>query len=355
MTRINRILIALLGVCLIAAGLSHQKAAAQSTSLTQAGNYPDHIMIQPKYSTGKKRIRCRILDYTGVVVTVHLMEGDIRKTYATSEVTRVETPQTEQHRSGLKLLEAGEIQKAEEQLLEAYRLDPREWVKREILSYLVRAALQRGDYVTAATRMEKIFASDEHTHHLELLPSVWTTKVLNPGQIRNGAELLVSDSDISQFVGASILLEQPGFEETAKTALLEIQTSGHRRLQLLAEAQLWRLEFSKNDLPVYTIEKWKRHIERLPTELRGGPYFLLARAYQFKLLRDDAALTYLRIPVLYDHDRLLAAEASLAAADVLRSGGRQQESISVYRELTTRFQGTEAARKADAILKSVAQ
>jgi tetratricopeptide (TPR) repeat protein len=354
-TPANQKFLVFLSVCLFLMKSMSPHAAAQNSSLTQAGNYPDHIMIQPKYSTGKKRIRCRILDYTGAVVTVHLMEGDTRKTYATSEVTRVETPQSAQHRKGLTLLDAGEIPQAEEQLLEAYRLDPREWVQREILAHLVRAALQRGDYVTAATRIEKIFSSDEHTQHLELLPAIWTTKVLNPSQIRNGAELLVSDSDIAQFVGASILLEQSGFEETAKTALLTIQTSGHRRLKLLAEAQLWRLEFANSEFPVYTIDKWKRHIERLPTELRGGPYFLLARAYQFKLLRDDAALTYLRIPVLYDHDRLLAAEASLAAADVLRSGGRNQESLTIYRELVARYQGTEAARKADAILKSFAE
>ena len=98
----------------------------QSTSLTQAGNYPDHILVQPRLSPGKKRIRCRIIDYTGAVVTVREVDANANKTYATSEVTRVETPQSRQHQTGLKRLAEGDIAAAEESLLEALTLDPRE-------------------------------------------------------------------------------------------------------------------------------------------------------------------------------------------------------------------------------------
>lgn len=325
----------------------------QSSSLTQAGNYPDHILVQPRLSTGKKRIRCRIIDYTGAVITVREVDANANKTYATSEVTRVETPQSQQHQAGLELLSEGKIREAEENLLEALTLDPREWVKREILSNLVRAALHRGDYVTAATRMDRIFTSDQTTHHLELLPAAWTEKVLTKAQTRNAAELIGNQSQIERLVAASILLFQSGFEETSRQTLLELKTTGHRRLQPIAEAQLWRLELKENDLAVFTIEQWERHIERLPTPERGGPYYLLASAYDFKLLRDEAALTYLRIPVLYPHDRLLAAQSLLSAAEMLRAAGRGQESITIYRELTAHYRGTDAARKADALLQSL--
>ncbi|MBD3676606.1 MAG: hypothetical protein HUJ26_24100 [Planctomycetaceae bacterium] len=330
-------------------------AWGQSSAVTQEGNYPDQILVQPRLSTGKKRIRCRIIDYTGEAVTVREVDANANKTYATSEVTRVETPQSRQQQDGLKLLAAGEASAAEAKLLEALTLDPREWVKREILADLVRAALFRGDYVTAATRMDRIFASDETTHHLELLPAVWTEKVLTKSQIRSAADLIGGESQIERLVAASILLFQPGFEETSKQILLEFKNTGHRRLQPLAESQLWRLELKAKDLSVFTIEQWQRHIERLPTRERGGPYYLLAQAYDFKLLRDEAALTYLRIPVLYPHDRLLSAQSLLSAAEVLRSAGRGQESITIYRELVARYQGTDAAGKADAVLKSLAE
>ena len=329
------------------------EAFAQTDALSHPGNYPDRIIVQPRYSTGKKGIRCRVVDYTGTSVIVREMDANSNSHFPTSEVTRVETPQVTPHRDGLQLLSEGQSGEAEEKLKEALRIESREWVRREILAILVRVALEKGDYVTAATRLEMIYLSDKSTHHLELLPAVWSKAVLSPAQIRNANDLTLGETGITRLVGASILLFQPGFETSAKQALLKITQQGDKRLQPLAEAQLWRLELEAEEVSAFKLDSWRRHVDRLDTELRGGPYFLLAEAYRSKYLRDEAVLTYLRIPVLYDHDRLLAAEACLAAADVLQTQGRYAEAVAMYRELIGRFQETEAARKADAILKSM--
>jgi signal peptidase II len=330
-------------------------ASAQTDALSHPENFPDRVIVQPRYSTGKKGIRCRVIDYTGTSVIVRQIDANTDSHFPTSQVTRVETPQVKPHREGLQLLAEGETAAAEEKLKEALRIESREWVRREILAVLVRAALSRGDYVTAATRLEMIYLSDKSTHHLELLPAVWSRAVLTPEQIRNANELAIGETDVMQLVGASILLFEPGFETSSKKTLLRISQSGDTRLQPLAEAQLWRLELEEKEVSAFKLDSWRRHVERLPASLRGGPYFLLAEAYRFKILRDEAALTYLRIPVLYDHDRLLAAEACLAAADVFQRQGRLTEAVAMYRELLARYQGTEASRKADAVLKSMTE
>jgi tetratricopeptide (TPR) repeat protein len=264
---------------------------------------------------------------------------------------RVETPQSEPHRQGLQLLAAGQIEDADHLLREALNRETREWVRREILADLVRASLWKGDYAGASVRFGLLYSSDPLTRHFGLIPAAWSEKTVDDGQRRAASSLVVESSPVSQLVGASILLVGSDHEELAKDTLKALAGGNDRNIRQLAEAQLWRLNVRDQNVAAYELERWQRHVESLSENMRGGPYYVLGRGYRSKLLRDQAALAMLRLPILYPHDRPLAARASIEAGEILQSQGRTSEAISALREAVVRFPETIAAQEARSILE----
>lgn len=318
---------------------------------TSLGNYPDRVTIQPRNSSGTKVLRCRVLDYTGRTITLLDSSQVNQSVYSSEEVLRVEIPQSEPHREGLKLLAAGQIDDADRLLREALNRETREWVRREILADLVRASLWKGDYAGASTRFGLLYSSDPLTRHFGLIPAAWSETTVDDGQRHAASSLVVESSPISQLVGASILLVGSDHEELAKDTLKALAGGNDRNIRQLAEAQLWRLNVRDQNVAAHELERWQRHVESLSENMRGGPYYVLGRGYRSKLLRDQAALAMLRLPILYPHDRPLAARASVEAGEILQSQGRTSEAISALREAVVRFPETIAAQEARLIFE----
>jgi hypothetical protein len=67
--------------------------------------------------------------------------------------------------------------------------------------------------------------------------------------------------------------------------------------------------------------------------VRAGPYYALGRAFAHHKQSDDAALSLLRVPILYPEDRPLAAAALLEAGRALEQTLDRESTIRVYREL----------------------
>ena len=80
--------------------------------------------------------------------------------------------------------------------------------------------------------------------------------------------------------------------------------------------------------------------------LRGGPYFLLGSALAQQGRHPDAALALMRVPILHPHQRQLAAEALLAAAESLRQAGQLEQSRICLRELLRDHPKSQAAAAA---------
>jgi len=210
----------------------------------------------------------------------------------------------------------------------------------------VQAHLATGDYIGAAQRFQAIIAGDPQSRHYRMIPLVWSPQLVQESQIQPAYELLTHGNVYLRFTAASVLLEEPSFGALAQAEMGKLKRSTDPRVAYLAAAQLWRLSIAQRDVSAFGIERWRKEIQGLPAELRGGPYFLLGRGLQLKLLREDAALTMLRVPILFDHDRELAALASLEAATALQQHGRVVDAEILFRELITRFDGTSAAKQA---------
>ena len=98
------------------------------------------------------------------------------------------------------------------------------------------------------------------------------------------------------------------------------------------------------------IKPWSTAIDRMPASLRGGPYYLLGQLLAQEKQYDDAAIAFLRLPIMHPHDRTLAAESLLAAAEVLTASGDREQATICLQELVRDHADSAAAAAAKTML-----
>jgi TolA-binding protein len=84
----------------------------------------------------------------------------------------------------------------------------------------------------------------------------------------------------------------------------------------------------------------------MPAPLRAGPYLVLGRALSRSGQSESAALTLLRVPILYRQHYLLAADGLLAAGRELENLQRHDQALGLYAELVREYPATDAAAEA---------
>ncbi|MGH7127635.1 MAG: tetratricopeptide repeat protein, partial [Planctomycetaceae bacterium] len=164
---------------------------------------------------------------------------------------------------------------------------------------------------------------------------------------------LERSTDADRLLAASVLLEDPQLGDDAETALQRLSASTNESVRLLARTQLWRVRLREGELTRGEPAQWQAQIDTMPEDLRGGPYFLLAQAYERRREDDRAAAAFLWLPVVSPHDHHLAARACVEAADALVRTGRKTEAVTLYREAVFRYRDTVSAVKADEILTTL--
>lgn len=329
---------------------------AIATGVAPAQEPPlDKVVLQLKGSSSRIALSCTVLDYTGEKITVRTKQGSLVRSYDRDEVVEVSTPQTENHVKGLVYFAQGEIDRAVAAFERALIEETRGWVRRDILALLVRCALRRGDYATAGSRFLAVWESDPTTRHFRLIPLTWSPRPLDAGLRNEALGWLVRQDEAARLMAASHLLGDTRHGPRAEHELDELSSSTDRRIRLLARAQVWRLKAREggDELTPTELKRWHSRIEDLPEELRGGPYYVLGRGHLARKEYDRAAMALLWVPLVYDHDTLLAARACLEAADCLARIGRTGQAASLYREVTTRFAGTPYAEEAASLLTSI--
>jgi hypothetical protein len=300
-------------------------------------------------------VRGEIVDYTGEVLKIRLKADSAVKVFPASEVLEVETPQTEWQRRGLQLLAQHDAVHARDELLFALDKEERSWVRRQILAALVRCALHEGDYVQAGTRFLALQKSDPKTRDFKLIPLVWAPQEVT-GALREEAQTwLQSSSETAKLMGASFLFEDPKFHVLALATLKDLSTSTDRRLQMLAQAQVWRSRLSSTEISRIELQRWQIRIEWMEPGLRGGPYYLLGRGYLARREYEKGAMALLWIPLVHDDDPLLAARACLRAADALALIGERAAANNLYYEVAQRYAWTPFAQEARGNLQRPAE
>ena len=336
-------------------GLVLAVAAMSGQTLSAQDQLPDKVILRSEDGSGRTTLSCRIVDYTGEAISIERKPRGRVLRYRASQVVEVQTPQTAAHVRALQDFKANRIEQARAGFEDALPEEERRWVRREILAMLVRCALHRGDYGLAGSRFLFLVRSDPHTRHFKLIPLVWAPHEMTADLQNEARAWLAGSSEAVRLIGASLLLGGAAHGKAAQSELDQLATSADPRVRQLARAQRWRLELRAEDPSKLDIERWQSDIEEMPEDLRGGPYYVLGRAYLRRFRPDLAAMALLWLPLVYDHDRYLAARACLEAADALSRHGQKTEATNLYREVTTRFRDTPYAQEAASVLKNSSQ
>lgn len=297
----------------------------------------DKIEVRPDHHVGQATLPCTILDFTQSNIKVKLLPSGFVRTYPSSQIVKVHTPQTEQHQQGLEQLQNGEYEKAINSFTEALNIENRSWVRREILALMIKAALNQGDDLKAALRFQIMVENEPDSRSYDLIPLDWSVKeTLSP--VRSAARGWLTDKDeLKQLMGASVLLTAPDYQAQAEAAMRSLATSTNVNIQQLARAQLWRLRLREGDVSLMELHRWERNLHQVPEHLRAGPYFLLGLGYAMLERHGQAAASFLWIPLAYDSNPQLSAMANLKAADSLRALGQTANALRLYQETVARY------------------
>lgn len=310
----------------------------------------DRVTIRTETGVGNIIISGQVVDWTGDKIQIQ-SGGDLRQ-FDAAQVVDVQTVRLEKHVEGQKKLAAGQPDEANTSLREALAHEPRQWMRREILADLVKTDLARGDRASAATHFLSLIESDEATTYFDLIPLDWSTAPPEPKTVSPFRAWLESgNDDVRRLIGASALLFDPDQGALAVEVLNQLAVTTDRRVFTLARAQLWRRQVAKGDVPQAEIDRWISRMEEIPEKLRGGPHFLVGRAWSEVGNPERAASEFLWLPLVYDGDPRLTAEATVAAARELEKIGRTADAVVLYRETRSRFPYAPATQEATAALE----
>ena len=95
------------------------------------------------------------------------------------------------------------------------------------------------------------------------------------------------------------------------------------------------------------LNRWESTIEDLPEELRSGGYFVLGQAFRRQQEPERAANALLWLPMVFDADRHLAAQACFDAAEQIESIGDTAQATNLYSEIVFRFGDTPLSERAE--------
>jgi TolA-binding protein len=135
------------------------------------------------------------------------------------------------------------------------------------------------------------------------------------------------------------------------TTLEQLAASKEAHVALLASAQLWRTRVVTATADDVT--QWRERLERMPSELRAGPYFLVGQALARLGQPQESAIAFMRVAILYPEQRQLSAEALTQAGRQLQSLGETKQAAALFREVLLKFADTPSAAVAQARLDAL--
>lgn len=303
----------------------------------------DKVVIRDERSGRNIAYRCHILDYTGKSILLRFRSNNSRS-FPAKLIVEIDSPKTKPHLDGMAAYAGEEYRTARTFLERALTTESRTWMRREILASLVRCEYHLGNYPDVASRFLSIASSDPSTQHFYLIPLKWSNSLDLPALKREAKRWISDRQPSSKLIAASFLLFDATDHDRAVVALQQLSLSGDANVRDLATAQLWRVRLRDRKIFTSEVERWREIVESMPLKMRGGPFFLLGQVYEKIHRSEEAAISYLRMPLLYDFDRYQSAEALLKAADILASTRKAANAKLLYREIGVRFPGTPAAK-----------
>jgi tetratricopeptide (TPR) repeat protein len=290
-------------------------------------------------------------DYTGSQITI-ARPGGTPRAYPADRVLKVEADWNEKHASARAAMAERDYPTAIGLLTGTDREEKRVWVRRMIVAELVECHAARGELERAGDLFIALVRSDPATPAYRYAPLAWyPTTGVQPLKAR--AWLERRDVPAAVLLGASYLLTSTGDSQSAAQALQALAKNVDPQIAELAEAQLWRLDLQR--VTAEGVERWQERLKGFPEPIQAGPTFVIGEALARIGEHDRAALAYLRVPVLHQENRHLAARAIVSAAQAMSRGGQIEEAKQLLGEVNREFFDTPQRVEAQGLLKSIGQ
>ena len=311
----------------------------------------DIVFLKPNSTTrSTTRVSGTIIDYTGRELLIRTV-GSREQSIPTDRVEDIATKYTEKHAAADRLFEEHRYADAEAMYRRSITDEPRQWVRRMILSQVVWCLRNQDQYEQAAVTFALIVQNDPTTQYFDAIPLLWWSTELPLSAERRATDWLRDESDpVMQLVAASWLLRGPAeLRGEAQRTIEALTRSRDDRVAQLAVAQSWRSRLVIAQAS--EVARWQSIVQQFDPRLRAGGYFLIGQALARHRKLEEAALALMRVPVLYPRERELAAESLLAAADALEKNNNIDESRVALRELLRDHAGSNAAAAAKSKLQ----
>ena len=314
----------------------------------------DRVTLIPEGAVDPVVLIGSVEDFTGEELVIRRNGVASADRFSASTIQSVQTWKSAVYEQGVAELQAAETPAAEQSLLKALREEPRDWVKREILSMLVRCAIRQGDWGTAGTRFLQITNQDPKSPHWNIAPILWAPQPLGDHQKTLARAWINEPNSPTRLLAASWLLQDPVYGEAAEKKLDDLARDANGIVASLARSQLWRMRLGL-ELSELEIHKWQHEVRRMPRELRAGPQYLVGRGFLQRSEPGAGAAELLWLSMVYVDNEDLSARALVDAAGALEKTGQSQAAISLYSRIIERFAWSpwaNEARNARSVLSS---
>ena len=283
----------------------------------------------------------QITEYTGKELRLKSPLGR-EEIIPAARVVEIRTTWTASHRAAGAARLAGKYDDAVAAYEQAKNEEPRRWAVRQIMADMVGTHLERGNVPAAVNEFLAIVREDPLTPHLNVIPVAWRTSSTPEAQAR-GVPTPADDDKFARLLDASWRLGTAA-EPQAKTALDELAKLDDPRLAALARIQLWRTRMF--EASTGEIDSWPVQLEKMPPQVQAAGWIVAGQALARNDEHEQAALCYLKVPLLFPEQRLMAAEALLAAASKLEQAGQVEEATGLLKELARDYSHLPPAEEA---------
>lgn len=299
---------------------------------------------------GYTKVVGQVIDYTGRALQVQTSGGS-QQTFPSGRVLRIDTRYGPQQAEADRRFAERDFASASALYEKARSAEPRAWVRRQITAQLVWCYQALGQPERAGEEFLLLIRGDPVTIHFGCIPLAWISSAPSVLVEQAARQWLTRDEPAAVLLGASHLLATSSRSQ-ALEKLGQLTTEADRRIALLALAQTWRAAVVT--AKQQQLHGWEETIERMPEPLRAGPYYVLGLAWAHRQTWDEAALAWLRIPILYSEHRALAARSLLDAGRSLEQLDRSEQATHLYTELLKTYPESPPVAEARARLEEIA-
>ena len=320
----------------LSAFIFSSRASAQDSALSRAPMLEEKVTVtvtNPDSTRGVSYYSGRLLRFDRKGMEILTQENQ-RVTILPQRIAEMEFPKNFALESAEREFSQNHFTEALGFFQEAQNSERRPLVRAMIREKIVRCYRNLGKNTEAVTEFLRLAEEfpEMPDEMFSCVPLVWEPDVRDTLTPRKAAEIYrQTKTPIVQLFYGSYLLSSA--ESAAAVNVLKTLTkSKDIRLATLAETQLWR-SAEPRDLNEKMFAEWESTLERIPVAMRGGPSFVLGKAYARTGDTDRAVLAFLKAATVYHQDAPFSAEALREAAELVEEAGHAEEAEILRKKL----------------------